>query len=161
MGALRRKAAVVLAGAGAVSLLTAGAAGAVPGLTPTHGPQPKPVPQSTMVPGTGCTLGQVEKALAKEDPSGWEEINEAPPLKANFERIIVLTPEQRAAYTAQAQERVLAGQRRLASAIAGGRPMFERPADRRFDHDESEKAQEAAMLLDAASRLGEDGVYRR
>ncbi|ABM14902.1 MULTISPECIES: type I polyketide synthase [Mycolicibacterium] len=75
--------------------------------------------------------------------------------------LATLTPEQRAAYTAQAQERVLAGQRRLASAIAGGRPMFERPADRRFDHDESEKAQEAAMLLDAASRLGEDGVYRR
>jgi hemophore-related protein len=104
MGALRRKAAVVLAGAGAVSLLTAGAAGAVPGVTPVHGPQPKPVPQSTMVPGTGCTLGQVEKALAKEDPSGWEEINEAPPLKANFERIIVLTPEQRAAKKAQWQK---------------------------------------------------------
>ncbi|ANI41027.1 type I polyketide synthase [Mycolicibacterium vaccae] len=75
--------------------------------------------------------------------------------------LAALAPEQRAAYTAQAQERALAGQRRLASAIAGGRPMFERPADRRFDGDQPEKTQEAAMLLDPASRLGENGVYRR
>ncbi|MDY6997920.1 MAG: DUF1729 domain-containing protein, partial [Actinomycetota bacterium] len=75
--------------------------------------------------------------------------------------LAALSPEQRADYQAQAQQRVLAGQHRLASAIAGGRAMYERPADRRFDHDESEKAAEAAMLLDTASRLGEDGVYRR
>ncbi|TRW78846.1 DUF1729 domain-containing protein [Mycolicibacterium sp. 018/SC-01/001] len=75
--------------------------------------------------------------------------------------LATLTPEQRAAYTAQAQERTLAGQRRLASAIAGGRPMYERPEGRRFDHDQPEKAQEAAMLLDTASRLGENGVYQR
>ncbi|WP_111510203.1 type I polyketide synthase [Mycobacterium kyogaense] len=75
--------------------------------------------------------------------------------------LATLTPEQRATYTAQAQERTLAGQRRLASAIAGGRPMYERPEGRRFDHDQPEKAQEAAMLLDTASRLGEDGVYQR
>ena len=43
---------------------------------------------------------------------------------------------------------MLAGQRRLASAIAGGAPMYERPADRRFDHDAPEKRQEAAMLLE-------------
>ncbi len=75
--------------------------------------------------------------------------------------LATLTPEQRATYTAQAQERTLAGQRRLASAIAGGAPLYERPADRRFDHDHPEKAQEAAMLLDVASRLDENGVYRR
>ncbi|WP_275997192.1 beta-ketoacyl synthase N-terminal-like domain-containing protein, partial [Mycolicibacterium psychrotolerans] len=75
--------------------------------------------------------------------------------------LATLTPEQRADYTAQAQERTLAGQRRLASAIAGGQPLYERPADRRFDHDHPEKAQEAAMLLDMASRLGENGVYQR
>ncbi|WP_137149782.1 type I polyketide synthase [Mycolicibacterium sp. CR10] len=73
--------------------------------------------------------------------------------------LATLDPEQRADYTARAQERTLAGQHRLASAIAGGRPMYERPADRRFDHDHPEKAQEAAMLLDAASRLGEGGAY--
>ena len=75
--------------------------------------------------------------------------------------VAALDPEQRAAYLASAQERELAGQRKLASAIAGGTPMYERPADRRFDHDQPEKAAEAAMLLDAASRLGEDGNYNR
>ena len=58
-------------------------------------------------------------------------------------------------------QRVMAGQRRLASAIAGGRPLYERPADRRFDHDGSEKRQEAEMLLDPASRLGDGDVYTR
>ncbi|MCK0176639.1 type I polyketide synthase [Mycolicibacterium sp. F2034L] len=72
-----------------------------------------------------------------------------------------LDAEQRADYLRRAEQRTLAGQRRLASAIAGGRPMYERPAGRRFDDDSSEKRQEAAMLLDATARLGEDGVYVR
>lgn len=72
-----------------------------------------------------------------------------------------LDPEQREDYVRRAEQRTLAGQRRLASAIAGGRPMYEKPADRRFGHDAPEKRQEAAMLLDAAARLGEDGVYVR
>ena len=67
--------------------------------------------------------------------------------------------DQREDYLRRSGERVLIGRRRLASAIAGGRPLFERPADRRFDHDAPEKGQEAAMLLDPASRLGDDGVY--
>jgi fatty acid synthase len=73
--------------------------------------------------------------------------------------LAALTPTDRADYVARAQARVLAGQRRLASAIAGGRPLYERPADRRFDHDAPEKAQEAAMLLDSSARLGGDGFY--
>ncbi|MGY4711710.1 fatty acid synthase subunit beta domain-containing protein [Mycolicibacterium sp. CBM1] len=72
-----------------------------------------------------------------------------------------LSEQERADYTERAQQRVLAGQRRLLSAIAGGRPMYEKPADRRFDHDLPEKRQEAAMLLDPASRLGDDGIYVR
>lgn len=72
-----------------------------------------------------------------------------------------LSVEQREEYRQRADARLLAGQRRLASAIAGGKPMYERPADRRFDHAVSEKPQEAAMLLDAAARLGDDGVYVR
>jgi fatty acid synthase len=72
-----------------------------------------------------------------------------------------LSEQEREAYTKRAHERVLAGQRRLAAAIAGGRPMYEKPADRRFDHDAPEKRQEAAMLLDPASRLGDDDVYVR
>jgi fatty acid synthase, bacteria type len=72
-----------------------------------------------------------------------------------------LDPEQRQAYQERADARVLAGQRRLAEAIAGGRPLYERPADRRFDHDQPESRQEAAMLLDPSSRLNEGGVYSR
>ena len=70
-----------------------------------------------------------------------------------------LSPEQRAEYVQRADARVLAGQRRLASAMAGGSPLYERPADRRFDHDSPEKPQEAAMLLDPAARLGVDDLY--
>ena len=75
--------------------------------------------------------------------------------------LAALDPEQREAYITQATERSLAGQRRLASAIAGGRPLYEKPADRRFSNEAPEKKQEAAMLLDAASRLGEHGLYTR
>ena len=75
--------------------------------------------------------------------------------------LATLDDGQRGAYRERAAARVLAGQRRLASAIAGGRPLYERPADRRFDHDASEKRREAEMLLDPASRLGEDGLYAR
>ncbi|ORA98189.1 3-oxoacyl-ACP synthase [Mycolicibacter minnesotensis] len=73
--------------------------------------------------------------------------------------LATLDPSQRAAYQEQAGARVLAGQRRLASAIAGGTPMYERPADRRFDHDTPEKRQESAMLLNPAARLGDGDVY--
>ncbi|MGV0624526.1 fatty acid synthase subunit beta domain-containing protein [Mycolicibacter minnesotensis] len=73
--------------------------------------------------------------------------------------LAALDPSRRAAYLEQAGARVLSGQRRLASAIAGGRPMYERPADRRFDHDSPEKRQESAMLLNPAARLGDGDVY--
>ncbi|BBY62201.1 type I polyketide synthase [Mycolicibacterium helvum] len=72
-----------------------------------------------------------------------------------------LSEQERADYTKRANDRVLAGQRRLASAIAGGPPMYEKPADRRFDHDAPEKRQEAAMLLDPAARLGAHDTYLR
>ncbi|MEX1176646.1 MAG: fatty acid synthase subunit beta domain-containing protein [Mycobacterium sp.] len=73
--------------------------------------------------------------------------------------LAALSADERDDYARRAHTRVLAGQRRLASAIAGGTPMYEKPADRRFDHDVPEKMQEAAMLLDSSSRLGEDGIY--
>jgi len=76
--------------------------------------------------------------------------------------IAALDPEQRQAYQERAGARVLAGQRRLASAIAGGKPLYERPAsNRRLDDEAPENRVEAEMLLDPASRLGEDGVYIR
>jgi fatty acid synthase len=75
--------------------------------------------------------------------------------------LAALDSEQRESYVTRAAIRVLAGQRRLASAIAGGRPLYERPADRRFSSEAPEKRQEAEMLLDPASRLSERGLYTR
>ncbi len=73
--------------------------------------------------------------------------------------IAALDPAQRADYQRRADARLLAGQRRLASAIAGGAPLYERPPDRRFDDHAPEKRQEAAMLLNSAARLGDSGAY--
>jgi fatty acid synthase, bacteria type len=73
--------------------------------------------------------------------------------------IAALEPSQRDDYQRRADARLLAGQRRLASAIAGGTPMYERPPDRRFDHDSPEKRQEAAMLLNPDARLGDGDLY--
>jgi len=75
--------------------------------------------------------------------------------------LAALDPEQRKDYEERFAARVLAGQRRLASAIAGGPPLYEKPADRRFSADAPEKRQEAEMLLDPRSRLGDDDVYVR
>lgn len=73
--------------------------------------------------------------------------------------IAALDADQRVDYQRRADARLLAGQRRLVSAIAGGPPMYQRPPDRRFDHDAPEKRQEAAMLLNPAARLGEDEAF--
>jgi len=73
--------------------------------------------------------------------------------------LAALAPEQRRDYTERANARLLAGQRRLAAAIAGGPAMYKRPANRRFDKDGSEKRQEASMLINAAARLGDGEVY--
>ena len=75
--------------------------------------------------------------------------------------LAALDPEQRRDYKARADARVLAGQHRLASAIAGGRSLYEKPANRRFSQESPEKRQEAEMLLDPASRLGDDDLYFR
>jgi fatty acid synthase, bacteria type len=76
--------------------------------------------------------------------------------------VAALDPQQRSAYRDKATARVFAGQRRLASAIAGGKPLYERPAgNRRLDDHGPENREEAEMLLDPGSRLGEDGVYVR
>lgn len=47
----------------------------------------------------------------------------------------------------------------MASAIAGGAPMYQRPGDRRFDHHAPERPQEASMLLNPAARLGDGEAY--
>lgn len=73
--------------------------------------------------------------------------------------IASLDAAQRADYQRRADARLLAGRRRLAAAIAGGTPMYERPADRRFDHHQPEKPQEAAMLLNPVARLGDGEAF--
>jgi fatty acid synthase len=75
--------------------------------------------------------------------------------------LAALSPQDRQSYKERADARVLAGQHTLASAIAGGRPLYEKPADRRFSAEAPEKRQEAEMLLDPASRLGVDDRYVR
>ncbi|MFT4199767.1 hypothetical protein [Gordonia sp. (in: high G+C Gram-positive bacteria)] len=97
MTAMRHRIATVALGVGAASLLATGAAQAAP----VHGPDLKPVPKSTPVPETSCTLGQVEKALAKEDPAIWKKINKSPQHRNRFENMVVLTKEQRKAKKAQ------------------------------------------------------------
>jgi fatty acid synthase len=75
--------------------------------------------------------------------------------------LAALPADQRADYQARANARVLDGQRRLASAIAGGPALYEKPADRRFGNDTPEKRQEAAMLLNPDARLGADDHYSK
>ncbi|WP_304118142.1 type I polyketide synthase [Mycolicibacterium bacteremicum] len=75
--------------------------------------------------------------------------------------LAALPADQRADYQARANARVLDGQHRLASAIAGGPALYEKPADRRFGNDTPEKPQEAAMLLDPEARLGADNHYSK
>lgn len=75
--------------------------------------------------------------------------------------LAALPADQRADYQARANTRVLDGQRRLASAIAGGPALYEKPADRRFGNDTPEKRQEAAMLLNPDARLGADDHYSK
>ncbi|AHC26668.1 MULTISPECIES: type I polyketide synthase [Mycobacteriaceae] len=75
--------------------------------------------------------------------------------------LAALPADQRADYQARANARVLDGQHRLASAIAGGPALYEKPADRRFGGDGPEKPQEAAMLLDPEARLGADNHYAK
>lgn len=57
-----------------------------------------------------------------------------------------------------AQERLLAGERRIQAAMHGGAALFERPADRNLGGTgDSVKELEAAVLLDASARL-QDGI---
>ena len=92
-GATSRRITLALAGVGVASAIaTGGVAQAAP---VPHSPA-KPAPaQTTPVPGTKCTLAGVEKALAKEDPALWKEIQSHPRAKQHFENTIVLTPAQR------------------------------------------------------------------
>ncbi|GAB93609.1 hemophore-related protein [Gordonia rhizosphera] len=94
---LLRGAAYTVAGAGIASAIAVGGvATAAPSAPPEH-----PAPHSTYVPGTHCSLAQVERALAKQDPALWMRIDTHPRAKHHFETTIMLTPQQRQARRAQ------------------------------------------------------------
>ncbi|GAA3045368.1 hypothetical protein GCM10010528_25830 [Gordonia defluvii] len=95
MSALRRTVATAIAGAGAVWILPAGVGHAAP--MPVHGPAAKPIPATTPVPGTACTYGQTEKALAGNDPQVWAKITEDAHYRGHFQEGIMLTAKQRKA----------------------------------------------------------------
>src|SRR5258708_29937422 len=65
--------------------------------------------------------------------------------------LAALDSEQRQAYGARSQARVLAGQHRLASAIAGGAAFYQRPADRRVSSEAAEERAGGGKLLDPAA----------
>ncbi|MGL4305577.1 MAG: 3-oxoacyl-ACP synthase, partial [Mycobacteriaceae bacterium] len=78
--------------------------------------------------------------------------------------IAALDPRQRQEYLERSEQRVVQGSRQRAWAMCGGPALYQRPADRRFEHskdgaDSAEKAYEAALLLDSGVRLGADDVY--
>ncbi|QTI68166.1 hemophore-related protein [Gordonia polyisoprenivorans] len=85
----RRRVTVAVAGIGIAGVVGAGGAG-IAGAAPTPPPPPKAF-------GTTCSVMQVERALAVEDPALWQQINSHPRAKRHFEEMIVLSPEQRKA----------------------------------------------------------------
>lgn len=72
--------------------------------------------------------------------------------------VSALPATERESYLERSRTRTIAGRMRLAQAMCGGAPMYERPADRRLG-DEGTREREAAMLLNDDARLGMDDVY--
>jgi fatty acid synthase len=73
-----------------------------------------------------------------------------------------LTPEQLAHWQAAAAARQARGRQKLARAMMGQVPLYERRTHRRFDQQDGSEAQqdeEAMLLTDPAARLGQDGRY--
>lgn len=77
---------IVAVGATAMFLAGPVAGVASAASAPTKHAAPAP---TTKVPGTNCTLRQVEKAIAKEDPALWKKIESNPKAKQRFEERIV------------------------------------------------------------------------
>ena len=69
-----------------------------------------------------------------------------------------LPEDERDAYLARAEERVVEGRMRLVHAMYGGPSLYERPSGRRLGSTDV-REREAGMLLDPAIRLGADDVY--
>ncbi len=77
--------------------------------------------------------------------------------------VAALPAADREAYLARASARLVAGEARRLDAMCGGSPLFVKAEKRRFASAElaDTKADESAMLVDPAARLGADGVYAR
>ncbi|MCW2847608.1 MAG: fabF [Marmoricola sp.] len=77
--------------------------------------------------------------------------------------VAALSPEQRETWLQAASARLVAGEARRLDAMCGGDPLYKKPEQRRFADSSVAltKADESAMLVDPAARLGEDGVYAR
>ncbi len=75
--------------------------------------------------------------------------------------VAALSPAQRKTWLKAATARLVAGEARRLDAMCGGSPLYRKPEQRRFaDASVSlTKADESAMLVDPAARLGADGVY--
>jgi fatty acid synthase len=65
-----------------------------------------------------------------------------------------------AAWEAKASERLRAGVRRREAGMLGHRALFEEIGHRRFADGVDIDEAEPAMLLDPATRAGEDGLFR-
>lgn len=78
--------------AAATAVVAAGAALIVPATASAA-----PVSPTTPVPGTQCTVDQVERATAKVAPEFWKRISTNPTAKERFDQALTQTPEQRAA----------------------------------------------------------------
>lgn len=89
-------------GVGGVAIASAISVGGAANAAPMPAHPAKPAPSATAhVPGTTCTVAQVERALAKQDPSLAARINSHPKAKARFENGLVMTKEQRQARHAE------------------------------------------------------------
>ncbi|AZG47376.1 hemophore-related protein [Gordonia insulae] len=80
-----------IAGAGIASAIAVGGVA-------TAAPAPAPHAQ---VPGTQCSVAQVERALAKEDPALAKRIEQNPKMKKHFESALTMTRAQKQAKRAE------------------------------------------------------------
>ncbi|WAC57400.1 hemophore-related protein [Gordonia sp. SL306] len=81
-----------VAGAGIASAIAVGGVATAAPATPA--------PHSS-VPGTHCSVSQVEGALAKQDPALWKRIDGNPKMKKHFESAMTMTKEQKQAKRAE------------------------------------------------------------
>lgn len=99
---MTRRIACGVAGIGIASVCAVGGVATAAPSAPAHPHSaPQAVSPDSKVPDTKCTLAQVERALAKQDPAVWQKIQSNPRVKRHFEAGITMTKEQRQAKMAK------------------------------------------------------------